>query len=148
MYLYRISLVCITACIFAIGCGSPSATEIYDLERRISANEKTRTDTQSSLNALAGKSDNVATQQLAQIESTDQSLGQRLGKIEASVAALKTQLESIKSDQAGTDEEIDISALAKMEDRLANLEKSLTNRVESVQPERSLTAGIDLAIHG
>ena len=31
-----------------------------------------------------------------------------------------------------------------MEDRLANLEKSLTNRVESVQPERSLTAGIDL----
>ena len=74
MYLYRISLICITACIFAIGCGGPSSTEIYDLERRISANEKTRTDTQSSLNALDGKADSV-TQQLAQIESADQSMG-------------------------------------------------------------------------
>ena len=140
MYLYRISIVCITACIFTLGCGGPSATEIYELERRISANEKTRTDTKSSLDALASKADR-ATEQLAQIESTDQSLEQRLGKIETSLVNLEKRLESTGIGQAANLNEIKASTLAKMENRIVELENSLANRVESTQPEKSLIAG-------
>jgi TolA-binding protein len=144
MYLYRISIVCITACIFTLGCGGPSATEIYELERRISANEKKRTDTESTLNALADKTDQ-ATQQLAQISSSSQPVEKRLGEIEQNLADLRTQLESIKLDQAEANETIQTSLLTKMEKRIVELENSLSAQANSIQPEKSPVGDRDTA---
>ena len=54
------------------GCGGPSATEIYELERRISANEKNHSDAEAALKVASKAED--ATEQLAQLTSTALSL--------------------------------------------------------------------------
>ena len=140
MYPNRISIVCITAFVFTLGCGGPSATEMYELEQRISANEKDRTSTESALDGMATKADRV-TEQLAQIESTESSLDQRLSAIETSLADLKKQLEA--EETGPTETESNAPTLAKLNnlnDRINGLEKSLANRIESPRPKNSLIA--------
>ena len=134
MYLNRIFLVCITGFIFILGCGGPSATDIYELERRISANEKNHSDAEASLKA-ASKVEH-GTEQLAQLTSTAQAMDQRLTTIETRIADLSKQLKATESGQTKDKSLTESSRLARLENRIDELEKSLTDRIKSIEPLR------------
>jgi len=144
IHLNRIFLLCITASIFMLGCGGPSPTEMHELEQRISANEKNRSETESALKGITSKAEQVAGT-LAQIESTESSIAQRLSAFESSLAELKKELNELDGGKTEATSVSDTSALAKLNDRIVELEKSLAAQVESVQPQRSLIAGREAA---
>jgi len=134
MLINRFFFLCITVCLVLLGCGGPSATEIYELEQRISTNEKNRADAESSLNSIEGKANQV-TQQLAQVQSAEQALDQRLDSFETTLADIKNQLNAIKDAQPDTSNEIELAKLVKLESRIVELEKSTSVRDTSPDPE-------------
>ena len=116
------------------GCGGPSATEIYELERRISANEKNHSDAEAALKVASKAED--ATEQLAQLTSTAQAMDQRLSTIETAIADLKKQLQATEAGQTKDKSLTESSRLARLENRIDELEKSLTDRIKSIEPLR------------
>ena len=134
MYSNRIFLGCITAFTFILGCGGPSATDIYELERRISANEKNHSNAEAALKAAASKADQATEQPV----STEQELALRLSTIETAIADLKKQLKAVEAAPTEDKSLVESSRVARLENRIDDLEKSLTDRIDSIRPLRPL----------
>ncbi len=138
--MYRISIACVTACFLFLGCGGPSATDLYEFEKRVSAIEKSRGTGGDSLNQVTNKVD-ALTDQLA---TTQQKIAQRLNEVENALSEIKTKLSRNDVAAKGNDTTIDASAFTKLEARIMELESEIADLRPSPKPERSLIPERDL----
>lgn len=139
--MYRIPIVFVTACILTLGCGGPSTTELYDLEKRVSATETNSGTASSAFDKVKDKANSLA----EQLSSTEQKLDQRLSDVENALSDIKTGLSNNGAAPEKTDAVIDVSALTKLEARIIDLESKIADSRPQPNPERSLVPERDLA---
>ena len=138
--MYRIPIICVTACLTIAGCGGPSASELYDLEKRISATESGVGDTAQQLEAMGSKTDSVA----QQLVDSERNLDQRLTGIENTLETLNKQLTQNGSAATRTAGTVDAADLKRLEKKIVELEAKLATNDAAPNTRRSLIPAGDI----
>ena len=138
--MYRIPIVCVTACILILGCGGPSASDLHELEKRVSATEKNRSESETT-SALDSEANSLA----KRLDATEQNIDQRLSGIEKTVAALAKKQQATQPTIKETAVAGDASSISELEERIADLESKVAASKIAEKPIRSLVPTRDVA---